>query len=183
MPVLKVYDEDLEAFIEVGGGASADLIEADVVVETATTSVTISDLDGNAAGGYVLTASSTGDTTASVYIQCNGDTTQSHYLVQRGDINGTAVTYQRAAGISLFDYAVSSANPRAVGSAAIDIVGGYFVAIWNGLRGIGGSTQVAQQSYCVKNDATISNITSITLVSDATSGIDAGSKFTLYRRK
>ena len=163
--------------------AGGSLIAADITVATATTSVTISDLDGNAAGGYDLTFSGTGDNTASVYIQCNGDTTQSHYLVQRTEYNGAVVTAVRSAGNSMFDFPVSSTNARVVGTAYIDTVGGYFCAAWNGARGIGGTVHVVQESYIVKNAATVSNITSITLVADATNGILAGTEIILKRRK
>jgi len=179
MPTLKVYDGSNWQYL--GGGASSLLVAETVVSGSAATSVTFSGLDGNAAGGYVLELSIVGVNNVvdgSVYLHVNGDTTNTHYAGRYAQL-GASYT---SSALAVPTIAQTDDGWYPLYSVNIDRIGGYFTAFSQG-GFVSGVTSIISNSYIYKSDASITNITSLTITTAVASNLNIGSTFRLYKRK
>jgi hypothetical protein len=162
--------------------AQGTLLEAETTVSgSAVTSVSFTGLDGNAAGGYVLEGSFSGDAglTSDVKIYFNGNTTDVNYYTE--DVmayNSTPVAIQRA-------YPKLCSPSTRGGSFNANITRtayGYIesTCTYSSYDGTYSRTGVAGVVFTASN----TNITNITVSSySGTAVIGIGSTFRLYRRK
>lgn len=151
---------------------------AEIKVTSPTTSVNFTGLDANKHGGYVLVAdmiNGTG-TASDYYLFFNGDTASSGYSDQ----------FMAALGATLSG--ASGTNNRFVWCPA----NGYSSTIvnisllTNGLafyQATNFRSDVTLQLFSGKKNATISNITSLTITAQTANAIGTNSLFRLYRRK
>lgn len=163
------------------GGGSASLIEAEVVVETATTQVVIDNLDGNADGGYRLDFSivnANGSAATDFYLHVNEDTTVTNYYCEYNLVYGSN-NYVGNANTSAF--ASAPISGKCQGQTVIMCDNSRF----NYISDLTSHTTTDTRIFSIYGNKTadVSNITSITITAATSSGIAAGSTFRLYRRK
>lgn len=154
-------------------GADGALIKVgSVTVGTDTTQVDFTGLTGQY--DYVLVGRFMGNGASgkTMYLLVNDDSTIAHYRTnssQLGNVNYPVVHY------------VGVLGGRA--TAEITRTGrGYFAWTATGTLHSASDTVAGERAYGVKTDATITEITSLSIKAVDTLGIKAGSNFTLYKR-
>lgn len=183
MSVIKRYTGS--AWELIGGGGSSNLVAETVVSGSAVTSVTFSGLDGNAAGGYVLTGAIGKNIDAyKLNIYFNSDTTNTNYYSQeiKNTSSTTLATNQTNAPVIAEILASGGSSLFFSADIDIDINLGRLRVLGRYSRGT--TTTVVNGSYSIVSVNAIStNITTITLFASSANSIAVGSTFRLYKRK
>lgn len=167
-------------------GSGSLLVAETVVTGSGVTSVTFSDLDGNAAGGYDFDIEWIGNTSASfLKMLINSDGNEGNYCavhvggwVDNGVYNWGVAGYQLPALLVASE--IGNTFARSAGSV-VRSPSGYAQVMANTCRIGVGTYRSYHTSVALNHRSAISNITSLTFTSSA--GIDIGSVFRLYRRK
>lgn len=160
------------------------LVAEQTVVGSAATSVTFSNLDGNADYGYTLIGMRYGaNGGAGLKIYFNGDTTDGNYNTQSITNVGDSV-------LSAYNYSAPWVDPNsALSSGNVDQIIANIdrntrISCISEAHGVTGSTPAHNSSKnFISHLSNQSNITSITITGAAASDIGVGSNFKLYRRK
>jgi len=157
------------------------LLKAETIISGSdVTSYTFSGLDGNTDGGYVLVVEllPVNTSTNTISIRFNGDASSTGYKQQY------LVAFATTAYIASTDnFAklgdMSTTQTVLFGTANITRIGGYGVIQGQTMR----LDALINYVSIAKYSATITNITSITVVGDVANGIKIGSILRLYKRK
>lgn len=151
----------------------------DILVESATTSVTFSGLNYTAADDLLL-VSDVNNTAAGAnyYININGNNTQTNYYTQLIEASGSSVTSSRLnlpliASIETSSYGLNIVKLKLTNS-------NYFVSQSNSIRKYGTSTNVLNE-FNATSTFTATTITSLTVTAGTTNAIGIGSRFRLYK--
>ena len=166
----------------VGAGDSMPLQRVNVsdpvvlAVDTDTTSIKFDGLDINAYEGYIVYAdllSASASYNCNIYF--NNNLVNSNYVSQRLELTSATFSNKKAS-TPTFMYTTSRA--RAYAKVEVSMLGGYPVFNSTGIRATKDDIMMFAGRMLVTQD----NVTSITISSQNTNGIKAGSRFLLYRR-
>jgi hypothetical protein len=148
----------------------------EIVVTSATTSVSFSGLDGNAHGGYVLVSELVNATASATYLKSyiNGDTTDANYHSQHIYASGTSVTADSASAANMI---MADSSKKTHGITQFNIVGDR-AFMQSQMKREAGNLDI----YMANHNVSITNITSLTLTASVASAIGINSRFRLYRR-
>lgn len=158
------------------------MLVADILLNSPTTSLSITGLDGNLHGGYFGIFNFTPNSTAGsnfVGLFFNGDTTAGNYSVVRKYANSAL-----SPGIDLSNSIVDLGNASEIITAVADIIP-YGTSVEMFTRSFAKYTTSFYNVDSVHHykNASFSNITSLLIQSTVANAIGAGSRFRLYRRK
>lgn len=150
------------------------LLVAEINVTSPVSSITFNNLDGISDGGYILESDILGISLTSVYnLYINGYTEPSEYVTQHFAWTGSTATYETTSS------KIMALAADSHGFTLTDI------SFWNGLVAAFSKSVIASNYSSMlhtRKITPVTNITSITISSSISSGINTGSRFRLYRR-
>lgn len=156
---------------------------ADIIIDTATTSVDITGLTIDKGSEYLLVANYVSSVSATHNISVNNNNTLTNYYYQQLHAKGSsAPDGWRANAPNIFTIGGSGNLQYGIAFMKIKLTNsGYFEYQANGIKYFGSSTTLTK-NYGTST-FTMSSITQLTLTASQANGIGIGSRFQLYKLK
>lgn len=157
----------------------------DNILSSATTTITISNLDSNANFGYRIEIfyPQMGTSSNNISFYINGDLVNNHYQTQKVISTGTSITASNSLTAQINNGINISANDYSYITGTFNVIANNLATGFFTCFDIQGGTLYNTYTGLQKKDAVVANITSITLLSSVSNGFGVGTRVRIWNLK